>query len=413
VGFTIKDVAERAGVSPATVSRVLNGQQRYIRPETRERVLRAVQELGYLPDRRAQALRRRRTGVIGVLTPDISNPFFSLLVRGVEHEARAHGYSVLICDSQNAPEGEDRAIDALLRERVDGVIVTSVRADNTKLLKFLGKGIVLVVADRPLTHLDVPTVTVDNVRDGYKLTKHLLALGYERGYLQALREHDLEPPKGAVVSGDFTFEGGYKAAKRLLRRLGAFDAIVAANDLMALGALYALRERGIAVPDELGLAGFDDIPMASAARRGGVLQGKPSLRGWEGDLKARQAVREGHTRRALLSVRGGGQTGKREKGGCHHGLVELESGSTSRGDRRAGARRGGAAVGDGAVGGAAALAAVALGGGHREPVLRDAGRRGEGRGPAIRGRADEPHGRGRARPRGPAGESGGHPRDHR
>ena len=281
MGFTIKDVAERAGVSPATVSRVLNGQQRYIRPETRERVLRAVQELGYLPDRRAQALRRRRTGVIGVLTPDISNPFFSLLVRGVEHEARAHGYSVLICDSQNAPEGEDRAIDALLRERVDGVIVTSVRADNTKLLKFLSKGIALVVADRPLTHLDVPTVTVDNVRDGYKLTKHLLALGYERlafiqgpsdtatalgrwtGYLQALREHDLEPPKGAVVSGDFTFEGGYRAAKRLLRRLGAFDAIVAANDLMALGALYALRERGIAVPDELGLAGFDDIPMAS------------------------------------------------------------------------------------------------------------------------------------------------------
>jgi LacI family transcriptional regulator len=281
VSFTIKDVAERARVSPATVSRVLNGQQHHIRPETRERVLKAVQELGYLPDRRAQALRRRRTGVIGVLTPDISNPFFSLLVRGIEHEARAHGCSVLICDSQNTPEGEDYAIEVLLRERVDGVIVTSVLADNAKLFHFLRKGIALVVADRPLPHLDVPTVTVDSVRDGYKLTRHLLELGYERiafiqgpsdtttalgrlaGYKQALQERGLKPPPGGLVPGDYTFEGGYRAAKRLLRRRGEFDAIIAANDLMGIGALYALRERGIAVPEEVGLAGFDDIPMAS------------------------------------------------------------------------------------------------------------------------------------------------------
>ncbi len=278
--FTIKDVAERAGVSPATVSRVLNGQQHHIRPETRKRVLQAVQELGYLPDRRAQALRRRWTGVVGVITPDISNPFFSLLVQGLEHEARAHGYSVLICDSQNTPEGEDHAVETLLRERVDGVIVTSVRADNTKLLNFLRKGIALVVADRPLAHLDVPTVTVDSVRDGYRLTRHLLELGYRNiafiqgpgdvatavgrleGYKKALQEWGLKPPERGLEPGDYTFEGGYKAAKRLLRR-GQFDAIIAANDLMAIGTLYALRERGIAVPEEIGLAGFDDIPMAS------------------------------------------------------------------------------------------------------------------------------------------------------
>lgn len=278
--FTIKDVAERAGVSPATVSRVLNGQQRHIRPETRERVLQAVQELGYLPDRRAQALRRRWTGVVGVITPDISNPFFSLLVQGLGHEARAHGYSVLICDSQNTPQGEDHAIETLLRERVDGVIVTSVRAYNAKLLNFLRKGIALVVADRSLAHLDVPTVTVDSVRDGYRLTRHLLELGYRtiafiqgpgdvatavgrlEGYKKALKEWGLNPPERGLEPGDYTFEGGYKAAKRLLRR-GPFDAIIAANDLMAIGTLYALRERGIDVPGEMGLAGFDDIPMAS------------------------------------------------------------------------------------------------------------------------------------------------------
>ncbi|MFQ5795677.1 MAG: LacI family DNA-binding transcriptional regulator [Candidatus Bipolaricaulia bacterium] len=279
--MTIKDVAQRAAVSPATVSRVLNGQQHYIRQETRQRVLQAVEELDYTPDRRAQTLRKQKTGIIGVIMPDISNPFFSLLIRGVEREARAQDYSVIICDSENALEGENHAIDTLLRERVDGVIVTSVSAENAHLQSFLHKGFSLVIADRRLAHLEVPAVVVDSFRDGHRLTQHMLGLGYRNiafiqgppevstavdrfeGYLGALADHGLSPGhRCCVEQGDYTFEGGYEAAQRLLRYCSP-EAIIAANDLMAIGTLYTLKEQGVRVPEEVGVAGFDNIPLAS------------------------------------------------------------------------------------------------------------------------------------------------------
>ena len=276
---TIRDVARRATVSPATVSRVLNGQP-YIREETRQRVLQAVEELRYTPDKRAQALRKQKTGIIGVITPDISNPFFSLLVRGVEHKAHAQEYSVIICDSENSREGERHAIQALLRERVDGVIFTAVTAESTSLSNLVQEGIPLVIADRRVTDLEAPAVVVDGVRDGFRLVCHLAELGYRdiafiqgpaevstsmdrfEGYSSGLARYGLTLDPECIERGDYTYEGGCEAVRLLLRRHRP-EVIVAANDLMAIGALYALKEAGVQVPSEIGVAGFDNIPLAS------------------------------------------------------------------------------------------------------------------------------------------------------
>jgi LacI family transcriptional regulator len=278
--ITIKDVALRAAVSPATVSRVLNGQGYHIRQETRQRVLQSIEELGFTPDRRAQTLRKHKTEIIGVVMPDISNPFFSLLVRGVEHQAKIHSYSVIICDSENTLEGESYAVETLLRERVDGVIVTPIAAESACFSSFLDKSVSLVVCDRRLNDPSTCQVVVDSVQDGYRLTRHLLERGYREiafiqgppqastaidryeGYRRALIEHRVEVKSQGREQGDYTFEGGYKAARRLLRRQQP-EAIIAANDLMAIGALYALKEKGLRVPEEMGVAGFDNIPLAS------------------------------------------------------------------------------------------------------------------------------------------------------
>ena len=276
---TIRDVARRATVSPATVSRVLNGCS-HIREETRRRVLEAVRELGYTPDRRARALRKRQTTIIGVITPDISNPFFSLLVRGVEHEAQAQEYSVVIGDSGNSLEGERRAIRALLRERVDGVILTAVAAQSDSFTDLLRGEIPLVIADRRVPGVEAPAVVVDGVHDGRRLTSYLIGLGYRdiafvqgppevstsvdrfEGYRRSLDRHGLRLNPDGLERGDYTYEGGYEAARRLLRRHRP-EVLIAANDLMAIGALYALKEAGLSVPEEIGVAGFDNIPLAA------------------------------------------------------------------------------------------------------------------------------------------------------
>lgn len=243
-------------------------------------MLQAVAELDYTPDKRAQTLRKRKTGIIGIIMPDISNPFFSLLVRGVEHEAHTRSYSVLICDSENSLEGEKHALRTLLGERADGVILTSVVADDAHLESFVRKGVPLVIADRRMAGLKVPAVIVDGLQDGYRLTQYLVELGYceiafiqgpaevstatDRfaGYRRSLADQDLTINEDYLARGGYTFEGGCEATRSLLSR-GRPQAIIASNDMMAIGALYALQERGLQVPQEIGVAGFDNIPLAA------------------------------------------------------------------------------------------------------------------------------------------------------
>jgi len=274
---TILDVARLAGVSPTTVSRVLNGKDAsHVSEETRARVLRALEELDYVPAKAARALRRQRSGVIAVLLPDVSNPFFASLARGVESVGFQNELSVMICDSNHSYEKENRYLDILLTEGVDGVVFVPVdMPDEEKLARLARHGVRVVVADRRVDGW--PVVEADNQRGSYELTEYVVNLGYRRiayiagprnvstscdrirGFLRFMQEAGLAPV--VVKYGDFTFESGYALAKEILKEQNV-DLIMCGNDLMAMGALRAAAECSIAVPSELGITGFDHIRFA-------------------------------------------------------------------------------------------------------------------------------------------------------
>jgi len=275
---TIKDVAKRAGVSPTTVSRVLNNEElNHMRPETKQRVLRALEELDYVPVKAARVLRRRLAGVIALLLPDISNPFFASLARGVATVAFKENASAIICDSEHSPEKEARYLDMLLQEGVDGVIFVPVNQPNREKLQRLCRfGVKIVFADRRIKGW--PSVEADNLGGAYKLAQYVLSLGYTRiayiagpanvstsedrlkGFVAAMKKANISPVK--IIRGEFTFEAGYALAHQILHE-HSVDVIMCGNDLMALGALYAAIELGLRVPSDLGIAGFDQIIYAN------------------------------------------------------------------------------------------------------------------------------------------------------
>ncbi|MEM3433781.1 MAG: LacI family DNA-binding transcriptional regulator [Candidatus Methanomethyliaceae archaeon] len=274
---TIRDVARLAQVSPTTVSRVLNGKDaEHMRPETKQRVLRALAELDYVPVKAARTLRRNAAGIIAVLLPDVSNPFFACLARGVEAVSFQNGVPMMICDSNHSYEKEARYLDILLEEGIDGVVFVPVDEPDEQRLARLGKhGIKIVVADRRVDHW--PVVEAENVRGSYELTQYVLNLGYRRiayiagppsvstsrdrvqGFLKAMEDAGLQPI--VMKYGDFTFEAGYTLAQQILSH-GAVELVMCGNDLMAIGVLRAAMEMGMGVPQDLGLTGFDRIQFA-------------------------------------------------------------------------------------------------------------------------------------------------------
>ncbi|MEV0616324.1 LacI family DNA-binding transcriptional regulator [Nonomuraea sp. NPDC050404] len=273
---TIYDVAREAGVSAATVSRVLNGR-RTVDPEMVARVLTAVRELGYRPNAVARNLRRSRTTLWAVIISDIGNPFFTATVRGIEDVARQAGYSVVLCNSDEDPVKEETYVTAALSEQMAGVIISS--SGSVKAARNLLDSPVPVVAiDRQLPRGAVDTVVVDNEAGARAATRHLQEAGYTkiacitgpegvstadlrlRGYTEAL---SAEP---VVVRADFREKGGYDAMASLLSSGSRPDAVFVANNLMTVGALRCLTDRGVEVPAEMGLVGFDEIPWADLVR---------------------------------------------------------------------------------------------------------------------------------------------------
>lgn len=251
-----------------------------MRPDTKARVLAAIDELGYTPVKAARALRNQRTQVFAILLPDISNPFFSLLARGVESVAFRAGYSTLICDSSHSVEKESRYLSLLLSERVEGIVFIPVaQPDGECIRRLVRAGVRIVVADRRIEGL--PTVGVDNVEGSRRLTEHLLHLGYRRiayvagpvdvstardrlaGFRQALEQARIRPT--AVHRGQFTYEAGYTQAQEILQQHNV-DAIMAGNDLMAMGVIGAAQDQGLTVPEQVGVTGFDHVPWADLVR---------------------------------------------------------------------------------------------------------------------------------------------------
>ena len=276
-GLTISDVARRASVSPATVSRVLNGDPR-VGEAYRTRVLRAVEELDYRPNVLARNLRRQRTAMIGVVVPDIENPHFGELVRSVEDQAFDAGYRVLVCNTDETAEKQRAYLEALIDERVLGVIISPSDPGGEQISRLLDLGIPVVACDREVGDARADAVLADNVKairigsglliaEGHRRIAFIGGLtdvetGAERlaGYEMAMRTAGLEP---LVVDGDFRLESGEAAVAGLLRREPRPTALIVANNLMTLGALRAIRNAGLRVPADIALLGVDDPPWSA------------------------------------------------------------------------------------------------------------------------------------------------------
>jgi LacI family transcriptional regulator len=272
---TLESVAERAGVSPSTVSRILNGTA-VVSDEKRAAVDRAIAKLGFVPNPVARGLAGGRTLSVGVITQAIDSPFYGAALRGIEVALGAAGYSPLFMSGHWNADEEARCIDALRSRRVDGVIVLTGRLSDSA-LRSVARSLPVVVTGRALKAANLLSLDFDH-REGARLaTQHLIGLGHrriafiggvaehpdaierERGYRLALEAAGLKFDPALVVAGAFTEHSGVQAVERLLEGRARFSAIFAANDQMALGAALALYQRGKRVPDDVSLVGFDDV----------------------------------------------------------------------------------------------------------------------------------------------------------
>lgn len=265
---TIREVAAQAGVSVATISRVLNGKGP-VRETTSRRVIEACQALHFTPHGIARSLSLRRTQTIGLLLPDLHGEFFSEVIRGIDAEARRGGYHLLV-SGFHSDRQEMIAVFRAVRGRVDGLIVMSPDREAAKLCSHLPAGfpVVLLNSDAGAPR----AITIDNYGGAHKMVQHLRSLGHDRiAFITGPEENEdaserLRGYRDGVrvameIAGDFSEQAGYAAAARLLA-MKKPSAVFAANDAMAVGALSALRDAGVRVPDDIALAGFDDIPIA-------------------------------------------------------------------------------------------------------------------------------------------------------
>jgi LacI family transcriptional regulator len=281
---TLSDVAQQAGVSLATASRALNGTTgRAVGEPLRERVLAAARELDYSPDANAQAMARGRTATIGLIVHDIADPYFSSIAAGITAAADEGGYAVTLANTHHDPVRELHFVQTLQSQRARAIILAGGRQDDdaandrlrAALRGYAERGGTVAMIGQPI--LGVSTVRVDNVGGSADLAAALHGLGYRRfgvlagperhltarertaGFLGALAGLGVHVPSRAVVHSDFTRAGGYDALAPLLERAPDVDLVFAVNDVMAVGAMSAARDAGLAVPGRLAFAGFDDI----------------------------------------------------------------------------------------------------------------------------------------------------------
>lgn len=275
---TLKDIAAKTGVSVSTVSRVLhdNSQKYKISNETAARVKLVAKDLGYRVNALARGLRQQKTHEIGIIVPDISNPFFSEIVKSLAGELRKKGYNFIVYDSDEDINIEKTGVKSLLEKRVDGLIIASVGQDFSHIQKIRDAEIPVVMVDRCFDKLDVDSVSVDNVKGALLAVNHLITEGHSRiafiqgllgtyanenrleGYKQALQTAGIPIDEQLIVGDDFRSFNGYLKTKSLLNLSKPPTAIFTAGDLIALGTLEACREMNISVPDDLSLITFDD-----------------------------------------------------------------------------------------------------------------------------------------------------------
>ena len=280
---SLQEVARRAKVSIATVSRVLNKSDK-VAAETRAAVEKALRELGYRPSRVARRLRMKdgRAHLVGLIIPDIQNPFYAEIARGVEDAAYAAEYALLLCNSDENPEKERFYLEVMRSESVDGIVLPPFDDTDSAVIDIVATGMPVVCVDRSMVKLKTDLVEVDNHRGAFEAVAHLLDKGHRhigliegrthvstsrerrRGYLDALAERGVTVRKDLMRSGDFKQESGRVLANELLALRKPPTALFVCNNLMTVGALAAIHQRGLRVPQDVAIVGFDDLPWAEA-----------------------------------------------------------------------------------------------------------------------------------------------------
>ena len=273
---TIRDVAKRAGVAPITVSRVINNSVS-VSPETRERVKDAIQELGYVPNRLARSLRLKRTNTLALVVTDITNPFWTTVARGVEDAAQDAGFTVILCNTDESEAKQEQYLDVLLQKRVDGILLVPARSSAEQVECVQKQDMPLVVLDRRVCSDQVDVVRGDSEEGACQLVRHLLSLGHRRiavlsgpkdvstaedrviGYRKALTEAGVEVRADWVLYGRFSKESGYEMTQQVLATSPRPTALFAGNNFIAIGALRALRDAGLRVPEDISVVAFDDL----------------------------------------------------------------------------------------------------------------------------------------------------------
>lgn len=283
---TVKNIRELAGLtgfSVSTVSRVLNGKGELYRisEQTSDLILNAAAEYNYYPNRIARGLRLERTETIGLIVPDIANPYFSAIAKTIEVESRKRGYSIFLCDSLDDVSTEGELLNLLASRRVDGIILAPVGIDNGHVTDFRRKGIPMIIIDRYLPDSGIPYVTSDNYSGACLAMEHIISMGHRiiaciqglngisvnhdrvRGYEDALAKNGIPVERSLIVGDDFGEENGYIQARLLLGRKNRPTAIFALSNLISLGVMKATTELGLNIPDDISLVSFDDQPYSA------------------------------------------------------------------------------------------------------------------------------------------------------
>jgi len=278
--ITLKMVAERAEVSVNTASRAINNKPD-INEETKKRVLQIAKELGYIRNAAAVALRTKKTRTIGVVIADNSNPFYAEVLNGIEVAAREKNHHIILTNTQRDYKKEEEAINLLLAKRVDGLLIAPVQDRDDDIKKLVEANIPFVIVGRDFENIEVDAVYNDEVKGGFLATEYLIKKGHKRialidgflykspakgrleGYKKALNKYRIPLDESLISVGDINLEDGYERTRQMLGENLDFTAIFAYNDMMAFGAMQAIKEKGLRIPEDIGLAGYDDISFSS------------------------------------------------------------------------------------------------------------------------------------------------------
>ena len=280
---TIKDIAREAGVSVTTVSRVINNKPD-VSDKTKEKVLKIIDEFNYNPNSVARGLVMQKTHTIGLIIPDISNPFFPDIAKAIEDKAQKLGYSVILFNTDNHLEREKKGVDLFKSKQVDGLVV-SLSLGNENILKDLKKrNYPVVQIDRAVLNHLYPLISIDNKKSAYEIVQFLIKKGHKKiahitgdlntttardrlaGYKKALHDFDIEIDEELIIEGDYSKKAGLEGAEKLLKLKNPPTAVFAANDLTAAGVYNAVFAEGLNIPEDIAVAGHDDIDLASLLR---------------------------------------------------------------------------------------------------------------------------------------------------